>query len=73
MRLKIIFQDVTEAAKAAGYDFHAPLLAFVEVEDENGKSIRVGDWSTDGPGGFAVLTIPTTAHMPPHSIDERAN
>lgn len=49
MKIRVIFQDVTDVAKAAGYDFHAPLKAFVEVNDyDTGKSVNVGEWASDG-------------------------
>lgn len=42
--LHLVFQDVTDEALKAGYDHHAPLLAFVEAETAEGKSVRIGEW-----------------------------
>jgi len=35
----------------------SPDLMFVEIEDDNGRSIEVGQWSNEG-DGFHVLEIP---------------
>jgi hypothetical protein len=46
MTINIIFQPISE---------DSPDLRFIEVEDQEGKSIRVGEWSEKD--GFQVLTL----------------
>ena len=36
----------------------SPDLTFVEVENDRGESVSVGEWSDRG--GYKVLTIPAT-------------
>jgi hypothetical protein len=36
-------------------DHHAP--KFIEVEDDTGKSIKIGEWIHRGPGKYWVLRI----------------
>lgn len=39
-------------------DDGSPDLTFVEIEDDTGRSIEVGEWSDEG-HGFRVLTLPS--------------
>jgi hypothetical protein len=70
IKIRIVFQDITDEAKVAGYDHHAPLLAFVEVNDyDTGKSIKIGEWVADGE--YQALDIELEEIAPePDEIDD---
>lgn len=49
--IKIIFESFDNASGKA------PALVFVEINDDSGKSIRVGNWTADGEHEALIISV----------------